>query len=218
MAAGRPHSSVVAVDDDQNLLDVIAQHLEALNDQFDLVTFTSPTEALDYFTHRVVNLALLDLRLPEIDGYKCARAIRTKWPETAVLLITGIPDLASAYAALECGARGILFKPFSGSELRAAVTAALNGLFTCSLGTVILPKDHRLPVDWAALLSTRQREVAIRLLRGCSDKEIARELGIAPTTAHAHVQAIFRALRVTSRAELLRLAHPSAPAPSKSRF
>lgn len=71
------------------------------------------------------DLVLLDLRMPEMDGMKILRAIRQRWPESEVIIITGYPTIESAKEALTLGAYDYLTKPVGPDQILDAANGAI---------------------------------------------------------------------------------------------
>jgi DNA-binding NarL/FixJ family response regulator len=199
---------IMVVDNDSAFLAIVSGRLKQIEKDCEIATFASPSDALNQLDSINPDLALIDIVMPEMDGFACAKAIREKLDRTTVLLVTGMPDVLSAYSAFRCGAYGVLRKPFTGEELRSAIHSAMTGLFACSRDALLLAKEHALPVEWHKCLSRRQREVAVCLIRGLTDKEIAAQLRLSPATVHTHVHQIYSRIGVSSREELIRRASP----------
>lgn len=90
-------------------------------------TAASGQEALDRLRDDAYQLMILDLKLGgRVDGLKVLEAVRWRWPETVVIMLTGHGSLESAMAAIREGVDGYLLKPVDPSELRQAVKEALD--------------------------------------------------------------------------------------------
>jgi signal transduction histidine kinase len=120
--------NVLVVDDNEDLLENVCEILETLDD-LDLrpATATTREEALRQCREAGAGLdvALVDLRLPDSDGLRLSSEIQEVCPYAAVVLITGDASLESAIAALELGAFGYLTKPFRAPELLRTARSAL---------------------------------------------------------------------------------------------
>jgi len=176
-----------------------------------------------------VDLALLDLNLPDVAGLDGLKRLRERFPEVPVAILSAESDRRTILDALELGAVGYLPK----STPRPALLAALNQILG---GQVYLPadilrrpslarpaqeppSDAQNPGVTARLeaLTDKQMEVLTLLIRGASNKVIARELAIAETTVKTHVSAILRKLGVQSRVQAILAADEAALAASLSR-
>ena len=147
-------------------------------------------------------VALLDLRMPELDGLEVVNAVVRDNLPTRVLLLSATEDPATVYEALAAGAAGYLTKESDRDEIVAAV-------MTCAKGEGYLPSHiagglatevrHRARGE-ATLLSPREGEIIALIADGLSVPDIAARLHLAPTTVRTHVQNLYAKLGVSDRA------------------
>jgi two-component system nitrate/nitrite response regulator NarL len=160
------------------------------------------TEALAMIKEHAPDVALLDYRMPGMDGAQIAAAVRRDELATRVLLVSAYDESAIVYHALAEGAAGFLAKDSTRSEI-------VNAVLDCARGRDVLSPD--LAVDLAGeirrraeptrpVLSPREREVLERIARGRSIPAIAAELFLAPSTVKTHVQRLYEKLGVGDRA------------------
>lgn len=144
---------------------------------------------------------LLDIRMPRMSGLELQRRLMAAGNPFPIVFMTGHGDIEQAVQAMKHGAVDFLQKPFREQALVEAVTAAVRA----SLES----RRRRLQQDQArdALqrLSPREREVAVLLARGLSNKEVARELTISDNTVHVHRQRITEKLGSGHAADLARM-------------
>ena len=112
------------VDDEPRLRRVLTRLLES--EGFACAEAGSGVEALRELERQPVPLVISDLRMPEMDGVTLLREILTRWPETAVLVVTAVAEVESAVACLQMGALDYVAKPFHLDEVRARVSQALD--------------------------------------------------------------------------------------------
>ncbi|MFZ0665092.1 MAG: HD domain-containing phosphohydrolase [Acidimicrobiales bacterium] len=116
-------TSVLVVDDDPSLRLLIVRTLERQNyactQAPDAVTALTLAAEIDF------DLAVCDVRMPEVSGLDLVRQLRNLHPETAVLMVSGLDDLQTAAAAMELGAYGYIIKPFEPNEIVIATGNAL---------------------------------------------------------------------------------------------
>ncbi|MDA8370301.1 MAG: response regulator transcription factor [Nocardiopsaceae bacterium] len=162
------------------------------------------------------HVALLDIRMPRLDGLDAAAEIRRTVPQTAVAMLTVFGHDAYIARALAGGASGFLLKTGDPRELIAAVHAVADG------AAYLSPKvAHRLiselhggrmarrvaAGDRAAALTAREREVLALLGAGLSNAQIARRLHLVEGTVKGHVSAILDRLGAANRVQAAILAY-----------
>jgi DNA-binding NarL/FixJ family response regulator len=147
------------------------------------------------------DVVLLDLYLPEPEGFAILHRLRTRPHGPKVLIVTTIGRPAEIRRALTAGATGFVLKDSTGEEVVAAVRAAHAGL------TALSPKVTALlqrPTGEA--FTPRERDVLDLLRRGLSNRDIARGLGLAERTVKVHVGNLLAKLQVGSRTQAALLA------------
>jgi two-component system, NtrC family, response regulator AtoC len=118
-------NSVLVIDDERNIRSLISRVLG--QDNIEVHTAGTAKEGLELADQTEPDLALVDLRLPDIDGIQVLRELRSRHPQTAVIMITGFGHIENAVAAMKNGATDYLEKPFQHLEkLRISVTRALE--------------------------------------------------------------------------------------------
>ncbi|PYR75521.1 MAG: hypothetical protein DMF86_15070 [Acidobacteria bacterium] len=117
-------ASVLVVDDELGVRDLMSRWLIAGG--YDVRTAANADEALSRLHETPPAVALCDIRMPGHDGLWLAQQIRQEWPETAVIMATGVQDVASAVASLRQGVIDYLTKPFGRDRLREAVSRGLE--------------------------------------------------------------------------------------------
>jgi DNA-binding NarL/FixJ family response regulator len=162
-----------------------------------------------------VDLILLDLALPGIDGFAGLDILRRRYPAIPVAVISAFDDLPTITRVMNLGASGFIPKSFSGVQLLAAVRQILAGEIFRPQGAgkggyldgaVALPPagsgGTRIgPAEFG--LTERQAQVLALLTRGHSNREIAALLELSEGTVKIHVTAILKALGVASRTQAL---------------
>lgn len=114
----------LVVDDEARLRRVLVRLLE--QEGFSCLEAASGTEALEILQRESVPLVISDLRMPQMDGVTLLREITSRWPDTAVLMVTAVAEVESAVACLQLGALDYVAKPFHLDEVRARVQQALD--------------------------------------------------------------------------------------------
>lgn len=162
------------------------------------------------------DLILLDNHLPGVNGVDALAGLREVAPRAKVLMLTVSEDEQDLAAALKAGACGYVLKTIDGPDLVRAIERTMAGdsvvspemtakLVAAFQALHAVPGALAPPEPAAAepldTLSPREREILGQIARGASNKEIARELGIAETTVKIHVQHILRKLGLSSRVQ-----------------
>jgi putative nucleotidyltransferase with HDIG domain len=115
---------VLVVDDEPRLRRVLVRLLTG--DGYTCLEAGSGTEALAQMEKEPVSLVISDLRMPQMDGVTLLREILSRWPDTAMIMVTAVAEVESAVACLQLGALDYVAKPFHLDEVRARVTQALD--------------------------------------------------------------------------------------------
>jgi two-component system nitrate/nitrite response regulator NarL len=161
------------------------------------------------------DLILLDNHLPGVTGVEAIRSLQEASPRARVVMLTVSEDALDMAGALRSGAAGYLLKTMDGDQLIDAMVRAAKGetvlasemtgkLVSAYLGASSEPASlEPMACVSTALesLSGRERDILRGIARGASNKEIARELGIAEATVKIHVQGVLRKLNVSSRVQ-----------------
>lgn len=145
--------------------------------------------------------ALVDVRLPGIDGLALQRRLKERHPGLPVIVITGHGDVATARSALRDGAVDFLEKPIDEHELLDAVAVALAS----DQRRVAQARDREEITARLARLTARELEVFERITNGQHNREIAEEFGISPRTVEVHRSRIMEKLQARRVADLFRL-------------
>ena len=116
-------SKILAIDDDKNILEIIKLYLT--KEGYEVYTATGGKSGLDAFIACSPDLVILDLMLPEMDGYEVCRDIR-KMAQTPVIMLTAKGETFDKVLGLELGADDYMVKPFDPRELTARIKAILR--------------------------------------------------------------------------------------------
>ncbi len=164
------------------------------------------SEAIDALAATDVDLAIMDVSLPDITGVEVLREIRRRGIETSVIFFTAFADRGLVTEAIDAGAQGFVMKGSPVRDLVWAIEVVMSGgtfVDPVLAGEVIGPRQGDAEVQQ---LTTREREVLRLLAAGHTTKEIARELTIAPDTARTHIQNAMRRLGAETRAQAIAIA------------
>ncbi|MDT5072874.1 MAG: two-component system, NarL family, nitrate/nitrite response regulator NarL, partial [Mycobacterium sp.] len=146
-------------------------------------------------------VALLDYRMPGLDGAQVAAAVRRDELPTRVLLISAHDESAIVYSALQEGATGFISKESSRSELIDAVLSCAKGrdVVAPNLAAGLVGEIQRRNDSDTPTLSAREREVLGYIANGQTIPAMAKEMFLAPSTVKTHVQRLYEKLGVGDR-------------------
>jgi DNA-binding NarL/FixJ family response regulator len=176
----------------------------------EVVEADNAEQALRAMQEHDVEIALVDVRMPEPDGLHLLREIKASWADIPVIMLTSFDHAPYVKQALADGAAGYMLKDATPDDLEQAIRVALSGG-----GNVLSPRviqnlfeemeggppnsdgSHRPE----ASLTQRETDIMSLLAEGKSNREISRSLFLSEKTVKAHLAAIFRKLGVTNRTQ-----------------
>jgi two-component system response regulator FixJ len=191
--------TVHVVDDDEAVRDSLRVLLEASG--FVVRTYDSAAVFLAAAAPALRGCALIDVRMPEIDGLELQQRLNKRGIRLPVIVMTGQGDIPVAVRAMKAGAVDFLEKPFNEGQLLGAVRRALQESKQLEEIEVVA----REAASRLATLTPREREVLALLVNGLSTKAIAKELGTSPRTIEVHRSRVFEKLQAHSLPDLVRL-------------
>lgn len=192
---------VLIADDHPLILAGIKRALEE-DDQFEVVAEARVgSQVLPLVSQTKPDLALLDLRMPEMDGLTCLDRIRKEHPKVKVVILSVSTDPEVVQTVLNHGAAAYVVKSVNPIDLSSALRQALEGTVFSAVG---LPeKTAQQDAVKAAGLTDRETTILKALARGLSNEAIGKELWVAQQTVKFHLTNIYRKLGVSTRTEAL---------------
>jgi DNA-binding NarL/FixJ family response regulator len=199
----------VAIVDDHTLLGEAFRSLLD-SDCAVVATFSDPRQFLLELTQLKLDIAILDISMPLLNGLDAAREIRRLDPRVRILFLTMNEDPDVAAEAFRIGASGYLLKRSASSEVALAVREIMSQRYYITplltkdlVGTLVQDVRARRPVHQ---LTGRQREVLQLLAEGRSMKEAADILRVSPRTVAFHKYRMMEQLHISSTAALSQFA------------
>jgi two-component system nitrate/nitrite response regulator NarL len=160
-------------------------------------------EALEQLKELRPDVAVLDIRMPELDGTQVLTALKRDGIETEVLFLSAFMEPELAYRTVADGAKGYLSKDSSRQEIcEAILTVARGGTafateVQAGLATEIQQRER---ADGRPELTPRESEVLHMIAEGLSAPEIAKRIHLSPTTVKTHLHTLYEKLGVSDRA------------------
>ncbi len=188
---------VLVVDDHPIVRVGIAAIINARPDMMTVAQAESAEEAIILFEQHLPDITLMDLRLPKMSGVEAIRIIRRRHPKACFVVLTTYEGDEDIYQAIEAGARAYVIKGMPHEALTDALRRVHAG------GRFLPPPVSRALASRTpnSDLSSREREVLSLLARGCTNKDIAAELGITVATVKCHISVVMMRLQAKDRTQ-----------------
>jgi DNA-binding NarL/FixJ family response regulator len=200
-----PANRIVIVDDHPLFRDALNQALSVAFDAVEILEAGSLDEiTLKLAADNEVDLVLLDLAMPGVQGFSGLVFLRAQHPEIPVVIVSASEDPATIWRAIAFGAAGYIPKSLPAKEIRAAVAKVLSGEVWTPPNIGLAGADDPHASKLASRLSTltpQQVRVLMMLGEGLLNKQIAYKLDVSEATVKAHVSAILQKLGVDSRTQ-----------------
>jgi DNA-binding NarL/FixJ family response regulator len=190
------------VDDHPLLREGIAAVIEGQPDMTLVAEATNGHEAIESFREHRPDVALMDLRMPDMNGIEAIRAIRTEFPTARIVVLTTYTGDVQALGALRAGASGYLLKSMLRKDL-------LDTIRTVHAGKRRIPPQIASEIAEHAAddaLTEREIDVLRRVGSGNSNKQIAVQLAISEGTVKAHMKSILPKLGARDRTHAVMIA------------
>ena len=188
------------VDDEDAVRTSLATLLEVHG--FSTRVYQSGDEFLSLVDARAPGCALVDLKMPGLDGLGLLQKMAESNIRLPVVVMTGFGAVAAAVKAMKAGAADFLEKPLDQTEL----LAILDRLLSKSQASTEAAEQNELRQSRLARLTDREREVFDGLAVGQTNKGIALELGISPRTVEIHRARVMEKLGASTLSDLIKLA------------
>jgi two-component system nitrate/nitrite response regulator NarL len=198
---------VVLVDDHRLCQKGLAELLENAGDFKVVGTAGNPQQAEALIRENTPDLAVLDLRMPLMDGVSLLRQLCAEGCEVPAVILTMSDSQEDLANALRAGARGYLLKDMDPPDIVDSIRRAARGelvvapAMASKLALLLQARNTEQPADKAVKLTEREREILHYVASGKSNKAIAKVLNISHDTVKLHVRHILAKLNMTSRVE-----------------
>ena len=189
--------------------------LKSIQDKLDLLSYTrikhiayNGKELLQNLEkNNRVDIILMDIQMPEMDGIEATALIKTKYPHIKIIMLTVFDDDENIFKAIQAGADGYLLKETGPDALDKALQEMMEG--GAPMTPIIASKALRFlrkPPEFASKqadnpLTKRETQVLEQLSKGLNYNEIAENLIISPATVRKHIENIYAKLQVRNKME-----------------
>jgi len=207
----------VLLADDQTLVrGAFAMLLEAAPDIECVGEAATGRQAIAMTADTTPDVALMDIRMPDLDGIEATRHITDHHPGTRVLVLTTYDTDENVAAALRAGASGFVVKDIRPADLLDAIRTVAAGERLLSPGPTaaliarfLRAPDHSPVTKRLDVLTDRERQVLTLVATGLSNHEIAAALVLSPLTVKTHVSRILTKLHARDRVQLVIVGYES---------
>jgi DNA-binding NarL/FixJ family response regulator len=200
-----PPVTVAIVEDNPELREELVALFRGLEGFTCVASCSTAEEALQELPAVEPEVILMDINLPGMSGIECVRTLKTRLPQTPVVMLTVYEDDDSIFESLKAGAVGYLLKKTPPAKIIEAIREVHGGGSPMSnqiarrvLASFQAPPAHP---DKGPILSPRELEILNQVARGLRYKEIADTLFVSPDTVRTHLRNVYRKLQVRSATE-----------------
>jgi DNA-binding NarL/FixJ family response regulator len=195
--------NVVIADDHTLVRQGVARYLATTEGMSVAGEASTGSEILKLVEDVTPTVALLDIRMPEMDGLEAARAIQRTSPETGVVILTAYDDRHFVVEAVRAGARGYVLKSRDAETLVQTIRLVADGNMVIDPQLVTALADELTAASrrdrQAETLSEREVEILQLVAFGDTNRDVAGKLYISPDTVKTHLEHIYQKLGATDR-------------------
>lgn len=194
---------VYVVDDDHEVVTRLTAVLEDSPDCEVVGTSPSGAEALRALRHVDVDVVLLDLNMPRLNGIETLERIRQRWPELRVVVLTSHVDRTWLLPAIRLGVNGYVVKTMPPEQLVAAVTQDAASFPTSPEVVRALAGDSQPAERHRIHVTSREQDTLDRLAIGMTNIEIADDLGVSVSLVKKLIQSLSTKLEAANRTQIV---------------
>jgi two-component system NarL family response regulator len=188
---------IIVVDDQSVVRQGFVALINTVSDMEVVAEGINGQQAIELYRQHKPDVMLIDLRMPVIGGVEAITKIRQEFPEARLIVVTTYDGDEDIYRSLQAGAKGYLLKDMFFEELETAIRSVHAG--SRRIPAVIAERlAERMS---GSALTDRELEVLELIVKGQSNKEIAKSLTISEATVKSHINSLLSKLGVTDRTQ-----------------
>ena len=204
----------ILIADDQELIRESLKIILDMNVDMEVVGLAeNGHKVLELVGKNIPDVILMDIRMPELDGVLCTKAVKDKYPSVKIIILTTFDDDEYVYYALKYGASGYLLKGCSVQELNAAIHTVMagNSILNKNIITTVVKlfnqmaqKNITMEVDADGVkeLTSTEQKITYLVGKGLSNKEIAKKLFLSDGTVRNGLSSALSKLNLRDRTQL----------------
>ena len=204
----------ILIADDQELIRESLKIVLDLNQDMEVIGIAeNGRKVLELLKKNLPDVILMDIRMPELDGVLCTKAVKEKFPDVKIIILTTFDDDEYVYYALKYGASGYLLKGCSVQELTAAIHTVMSGGSILNQGVItkvvklfsqLAQVNITMELDGRRVeeLNRTEKNIASLVGRGLSNKEIAEKLFLSEGTIRNALSSALSKLNLRDRTQL----------------
>ncbi|SER45608.1 response regulator [Pedobacter rhizosphaerae] len=202
------HKVTLAIVDDHPVVIEGLQNILKNHDRIEIVgSFINGKDFISFIENSKVDVVLLDISLPDINGIALCREIKKSSPKTSILALSNHDERSMIMKMIENGASGYLLKNTSVDELIRCIEEAVNGNITFSSAVKEIISNPGLgDFREAVRLTKREKEILSLVALGKTTQTIADELFLSKLTVETHRKHLLQKFKVKNVAELIKIA------------
>lgn len=214
---------VITVDDQEIVREGLKMIL-SLHEEIEIIGEASNgEELLELVEVKRPEVVLMDIRMPGINGIEATKLIKEKYPDIKIVILTTFNEDEYIFEGLKNGADGYILKDSCSKEIMAAIKSAVEGdmLLNPKVTVKVINASNSIKIDkesekvddekekLLSSLTPRELEVTKHILKGKTNKDIAKDMFITEGTVKNYVSKILEELRLDNRSELIIMMHNS---------
>jgi DNA-binding NarL/FixJ family response regulator len=207
MLQDKDRIALTIVDDHPVVIEGVLKLLDNKEPIYVAGCFTTGASFIEFLKTKKVDIVLLDISLPDINGMDLCKEIKIISPATCILVLSNHSERSIIMQALQNGASGYLLKNASSAELLASINEALSGQIAFSKEVKeIIARPSIKELKGIPQLTKREKEILLLISEGITTVGIATQLSLSPLTVETHRRNLLQKFEVKNVAALIKLA------------